>query len=650
MKYRILKHIFGYNEFRPFQESIVDAIVDGKDVLTIMPTGGGKSLCYQLPAIIRPGVCIVICPLLALMKDQVDAARENGIKAAYLNSTTSLQERRVIFAKLYSNDLDLLYVSPERLALGLLEKFKEFQISFFAIDEAHCISEWGHDFRPDYLVLSDLKLKFSDVPVTAFTASATLKVQKDIIKRLNLKDPFLVNASFDRPNLFYSVERKHHDDAFLQIEEFIKKQDGECGIIYRGTRQKVDDTAEYLKKVGINALPYHAGMASEQRKENQEKFSNDDVNVIVATIAFGMGIDKSDIRRVFHYNLPKSIENYSQEIGRAGRDGKPAVCTMFADLADMTTLQNFTYGDTPEKNSIEELTEELLGQNTTFDISYYELSEKFDIRELVLKTYFTYLELLGILTHIAPYYSEYKVQFSLPEDKIYEAFDQTRSAFLKKVFMSGKKGRTWLTINIKDCSEQLNEDRVRIVRALNYLEENGFIILKVSGVRQVYRLNSAAATVDSGDLINKLQELFAKREERDIAMSSNIIRLLEHRGCKVRFILNFFGENFKRDCGHCEWCITRNDTTPVSSPKYHLTESDKLSIAHLQSQFPSLLGTNRKITRFLCGISSPRTSRTRIACITPEAGGRKQPLTRHKDFGKFSQVPFRELLSILESC
>jgi len=345
MKYRILKHIFGYNEFRPFQESIVDAIVDGKDVLTIMPTGGGKSLCYQLPAIIRPGVCIVICPLLALMKDQVDAARENGIKAAYLNSTTSLQERRVIFAKLYSNDLDLLYVSPERLALGLLEKFKEFQISFFAIDEAHCISEWGHDFRPDYLVLSDLKLKFSDVPVTAFTASATLKVQKDIIKRLNLKDPFLVNASFDRPNLFYSVERKHHDDAFLQIEEFIKKQDGECGIIYRGTRQKVDDTAEYLKKVGINALPYHAGMASEQRKENQEKFSNDDVNVIVATIAFGMGIDKSNIRFILHAELPKNIESYYQETGRAGRDGDPALCTLLYALKD-EGLQKYFIGQT----------------------------------------------------------------------------------------------------------------------------------------------------------------------------------------------------------------------------------------------------------------------------------------------------------------
>jgi ATP-dependent DNA helicase RecQ len=328
MKYRILKQVFGYNDFRPFQKSIVDAVLEGKDVLTIMPTGGGKSLCYQLPAIIRPGVCIVICPLLALMKDQVDAARGNGIKAACLNSMTSIQERRVIFAKLYSNDLDLLYISPERLALGLLEKFKEFKISFFAVDEAHCISEWGHDFRPDYLVLSELKSYFPNIPVTAFTASATLKVQTDIIKKLNLKDPFLVNASFDRPNLFYSVEKKRNDDAFLQIEEFIKKQDGECGIIYRGTRQKVDDTALYLQKAGINALPYHAGMTAEQRRENQEKFSNDDVKVIVATIAFGMGIDKSNIRFILHAELPKNIESYYQETGRAGRDGDPALCTL----------------------------------------------------------------------------------------------------------------------------------------------------------------------------------------------------------------------------------------------------------------------------------------------------------------------------------
>jgi ATP-dependent DNA helicase RecQ len=646
-----LKEIFGFDSFKPGQKEVINKLLSGQSALAVFPTGSGKSLCFQYPAVMFKNLTIVVSPLIALMKDQVEFLKSRNIPAARLDSTLSWEEVKQIYADLRSNKIRILYAAPERLSNERFTHVLEaLTIDLMVIDEAHCISEWGHNFRPDYMKLAILAEKLNAGSVLTLTATATPSVVADICREFKIKPENYVNTGFYRPNLeLRFIPCANSAKTEILISE-LKKNAPVPTIVYVTLQKTAETVAEALRNSQIDADAYHAGMGDEKRHAVQDKFMNSSSSVVVATIAFGMGIDKSDIRRVFHYNLPKSIENYSQEIGRAGRDGKPAVCTMFADLADMTTLQNFTYGDTPEKNSIEKLTEELLGQNTTFDISYYELSEKFDIRELVLKTYFTYLELLGILTHIAPYYSEYKVQFSLPEDKIYEAFDQTRSAFLKKVFMSGKKGRTWLTINIKDCSEQLNEDRVRIVRALNYLEENGFIILKVSGVRQVYRLNSAAATVDSGDLINKLQELFAKREERDIAMSSNIIRLLEHRGCKVRFILNFFGENFKRDCGHCEWCITRNDTTPVSSPKYHLTESDKLSIAHLQSQFPSLLGTNRKITRFLCGISSPRTSRTRIACITPEAGGRKQPLTRHKDFGKFSQVPFRELLSILESC
>jgi ATP-dependent DNA helicase RecQ len=336
----VLKQLFGFNEFRPHQENVVDAIIQGRDVFTVMPTGGGKSLCYQLPAVLRRGTCVVISPLIALMKDQVDAALENGLKAALLNSSISQHERSVVFAKLFNNNLDLLYLAPERLALGMFEQLQKAEIAFFAVDEAHCISEWGHDFRPDYLVLSDIRKFFPNVPVTAFTASATPKVKADIVKKLKLNKPLLIDASFDRPNLFYSVERKYDDKAFEDILEFVQKQKGESGIIYRGTRTKVEETADFLIKNGIKALPYHAGLEPEIRASNQDAFNNDDVHVIVATIAFGMGIDKSNIRYIIHAEIPKNIESYYQETGRAGRDGMPATCMLLYASKD-EGLQKF---------------------------------------------------------------------------------------------------------------------------------------------------------------------------------------------------------------------------------------------------------------------------------------------------------------------
>jgi len=334
MKYRVLKQVFGFNAFRARQEEVVDAILEGKDVLTVMPTGSGKSLCYQLPALLAPGCVVVVSPLIALMKDQVDCARENGIAAACLNSAVEEGERKAALGKLFSGKLDLLYLAPERLAKGFFERIKNVRIAFFAVDEAHCISEWGHDFRPDYLALSDIKRLFPNTPIAAFTASATPKVKKDIIDKLELRDPLTIDASLDRPNLFYSVTRKSSDDAFQEILDIVEKQVGESGIIYRGTRNKVEETAEFLQKNGVKALPYHAGMDTGERARNQEAFNNDDVDVIVATIAFGMGIDKSNIRYVVHAELPKNIESYYQETGRAGRDGETALCVLLYSPKD----------------------------------------------------------------------------------------------------------------------------------------------------------------------------------------------------------------------------------------------------------------------------------------------------------------------------
>src|SRR3990170_3424845 len=335
-----LKTVFGFQSFRPNQESIIKNILDGRDVFAVMPTGGGKSLCYQLPATVMHGTAVVISPLISLMKDQVDAAVENGIPAAFMNSSMDADEVTDVYRMLKYSKISLLYIAPERFAMPhFLERLKTAAISLFAIDEAHCISEWGHDFRPDYLGLSLIPEMFPGVPVAAFTATATQRVQDDIINKIGLRNPHIVRASFNRPNLFYEVKAKSR--AELQILEFLRDHPGESGIIYRTTRDSVMETADFLKSKGIAALPYHAGLPADERTKNQEAFNRDEVQVIVATIAFGMGIDKSNLRFVVHADLPKNIEAYYQETGRAGRDGEPAHCLLFFGRGDIPKLRYF---------------------------------------------------------------------------------------------------------------------------------------------------------------------------------------------------------------------------------------------------------------------------------------------------------------------
>jgi len=336
----VLHDVFGFTEFRPNQREIVEAVLAGRDVFAVMPTGGGKSLCYQLPARLLPGTCVVISPLIALMKDQVDAARANGLAAACLNSSQSGEERAATQEDLRAGRLDLLYVAPERLAAGgFLNSLKSLDLAFFAIDEAHCISEWGHDFRPDYLQLSRLAEEFPGTPIAAFTATATEQVADDIRRKLGLRDPFQIRASFNRKNLFYQITPR--DKAHGQILDFLRERQGQSGIIYRTSRKNVENTAAFLSENGIPALPYHAGLESDVRARNQEQFVRDEVPVIVATIALGMGIDKPNVRYVIHADLPKNPEGYYQETGRAGRDGDPAHCLLLYSAGDVSKQMHF---------------------------------------------------------------------------------------------------------------------------------------------------------------------------------------------------------------------------------------------------------------------------------------------------------------------
>jgi ATP-dependent DNA helicase RecQ len=331
----LLRNTFGYPEFRGAQGEIIAHVMAGGDALVLMPTGGGKSLCYQLPSLLREGTGIVVSPLIALMQDQVAAMTQLGVRAAFLNSTQDFAASRATEQALVNGKLDLLYVAPERLTTpGCIELLERTNIALFAIDEAHCVSQWGHDFRPEYLQLSMLHQRFPEVPRIALTATADPLTRKEIIARLSLDEAREFVSSFDRPNIRYSIVDRI--DARAQLLRFIREEHvGEAGIVYCLSRRKVDETAHWLNQQGITALPYHAGMEAGQRSKHQSRFQTEDGVVIVATIAFGMGIDKPDVRYVVHFDLPKSIEAYYQETGRAGRDGQPAEALMIYGLADV---------------------------------------------------------------------------------------------------------------------------------------------------------------------------------------------------------------------------------------------------------------------------------------------------------------------------
>ena len=337
-----LKHFFGHDSFRPGQKKIIEAALRNQDLLTIMPTGGGKSLCFQLPALLKDGITIVVSPLIALMQDQVDSLQDNGINATYLNSTIEYEEMRSRQIAILKNQVKLLYVAPERLlnerfSLFLEQVAQQVGISTIAIDEAHCVSEWGHDFRPEYSKLKILRQRYPQIPLQALTATTTKRVQQDIIQQLNLRSPDIHVASFDRPNLHYEVQPKDRN-IYHRLLRTIRSESG-AGIVYCLSRRSVEEVATKLKHDGIDALPYHAGLSDKERSSNQTSFLRDDIQVIVATIAFGMGIDKPDVRFVFHYDLPRSLESFYQESGRAGRDGELSKSILFFSLGDRKKIE-----------------------------------------------------------------------------------------------------------------------------------------------------------------------------------------------------------------------------------------------------------------------------------------------------------------------
>ena len=628
-----LKERFGFDQFRDGQEAVIARLMEGKSVVAIFPTGGGKSICYQLPGLLLDGLTVVISPLIALMKDQLDFLTQKGARAARLDSTLTKEENRQLFDDLYAGTLKLLYISPERLGNErFINAISRQKISLLAIDEAHCISEWGHNFRPDYLKIADLAKQLKVERVLALTATATPAVANDIRAAFEIAPEDEIHTGFYRPNLELSVVAAPAKVRDALLLEQIRSRPPGATIIYVTLQRTAEAVADYLSKNGQEATAYHAGLKPEQRSAIQDAFMESPEAVIVATIAFGMGVDKSDIRYVYHYNLPKGLESYSQEIGRAGRDGEPSICELLASAEDAITLENFSYGDTPEPAVVDAFTRHILELGAEFDISEYELSGRFDLRPLVIKTLLTYLELEGCLTSTGPFYTEYKFQPHRSSQAIFAQFDGDKATFLKDIFRHAKKGKIWFTLDTVLVSERMGQPRDRIVKELGALEETGDVTLKVAGVRQGFRRLRIPELMEP--FVASLNQRFQNREENDIERIQNAIHLASHEGCITQHLLRYFGEE-REPCGHCHHCqgITSSPLTETTSPQ--LGSGDRTAIKGLIAERHPSIETPRQLTRFLCGITSPATTRAKLR-------------QKSKLFGTYDSVPFQSVLKCVQ--
>ncbi len=637
-----LRTRFGLTDFRPGQEAVMQALLAGRSALALFPTGAGKSLCYQLPALLLDGVTLVISPLIALMKDQVESLRRRGIAAARLDSSLSPAETQRVFAQLQSGELKLLYIAPERLVKeSFVAQLKRLRIALMAVDEAHCISEWGHNFRPEYLRLALVARELGIHPVLALTATATPAVAGDIRRAFGIDTADHIQTSFLRPNLCYRVTPCTGRERLSILTRRLQDQPGPA-IVYVTLQHTAEQVATHLQKQGVKARAYHAGLADEHRHEAQDAFMSGTTDVIVATIAFGMGIDKADIRAVYHYNLPKTLENYQQETGRAGRDGLPSVCELLACADDRIVLENFTYGDTPTPQALRQLLDHLLRQGEQFDFSLYDLSQATDIRPLVIETVLTNLELDGVLRPLGSFYAGYQYRLLQPVERVLAGHKPERRAFLQKLFACGKKGRVWTSLNADEVAAELEEPRERVLSALTWLQEAGEIELKPSGSRQKFRLGTDAASRVPAELAERLETLFRERERRDVERLGEVLDFAADRGCLVRRLLRYFGEELDTDCGQCTSCAERAAGTADKAPR-HIPAStppaigtdDVAAIRELIDERHAALRAPRALARFLCGLTSPATTRAR--------------LTRNDRFGLLEHVPFPDVLAQTES-
>jgi ATP-dependent DNA helicase RecQ len=633
--YKTLEQVFGYPQFRPGQEATIGAILAGRSAAAIFPTGSGKSLCYQLPALLLPHLTLVVSPLLALIQDQLAFLQRHGIAASSIDSVQSRDEIAQVMARARSGELKILMISVERLKN---ERFRHFiaqvPISLLVVDEAHCISEWGHNFRPDYLKLPDYQHQFNIPQVLLLTATATPKVVVDMEARFGIAPDDVVSTGFYRSNLNLLVEPVSGWDKRRRLVEWLSERDAQPTIVYVTLQKTAEYVAAHLSQNGIAASAYHAGLPHDQRESIQRQFMAGQVNCIVATIAFGMGIDKSDIRNVVHFDLPKSIENYSQEIGRAGRDGEVSDCLVLANRDSVSVLENFVYGDTPEYIGIRKVLDDVLaaGANGQWELLLGPLSDQSNIRQLPLKTLLVQLELRGIIAPRFSYFAEYRFKFLLEPEALVQRFEGERRQFVEAIIATSLRARTWATVDFDALYQQHQAERGRVVTALDYFQEKGWIELESKLMTEVYTV--LVSDFDPETLALELHDYFKQHETTEVARIHAMLDLFATERCLSYRLAEYFGDHqAPQQCGHCSVCDGHIAHLPEPPVLALLDGNDADALCgQFSRKYQDYTGdapSAECLTRFLCGISVPLFTKLKARQI--------------KGFAEFEAYPYAQV-------
>jgi len=629
-----LQKYFGFNSFKTGQKEVIAKIASRQSAAAIFPTGAGKSLCYQLPALLLPPLTLVVSPLLALMKDQIDFLEKHHIPAARLDSTLSKDDYDHILESAKNGELKILMISVERFKN---ERFRShlqrMKVSLLVVDEAHCISEWGHNFRPEYLKLPFYQKEFAIPQVLLLTATATEPVIKDMCRKFGVPRENVINTGFYRANLFLQVTPTKESEKQTNLLQRIQESPQDPTIVYVTLQKTAEQVADFLRAHAVNALPYHAGMATEERERIQNEFLSGKIACVVATIAFGMGIDKEDLRRVIHFDLPKSLENYSQEIGRSGRDGQPAFCEVMANRDNISVLENFIYGDTPEKESIHQLLQKIKDhQESIWETKLTSLSSALNIKLLPLKTLLVYLDMSGIIRPKYTRFDEYAFRFQTDPQSIIGKFQGERKEFVKAILNNCHSKKVWTYVDLPVILQNYpGAERQRIITALEYFNEKRWIDLQARQSIEVYEITNRYFNIE--EISSKIYNYFVIKEKHEIQRIHLMIGFFESSLCLSKQLASYFGDNIDLEmCGHCSFC---RQGKSVIQPTIDLQPISSFNYPELTKDFTNTIGSRYSVlnvTKFLCGISSPLLMKSNVKKLPHFAILEKYPFQEVKNW------------------